>query len=243
MYRLRRPWTAPSTAAAALVRPVWRGLPWRVWGVAQGAGTLAAGLIRVCGGGPLPALVLLRAAVLAGALGLAFLLDDPARHTTATVPVRRVVRTALRVALVAPVVAVWWTAVLLLVPGSVRPPVWDITLEAGTASVLALAAATVAVRRTDEPEPGRSVATALLAGAVLAPLLLPARWALFVAPGDPGWAAAHERWAWVLAGAAALWAVSLREPRRRRTVRAPLRSAFRSVFRSPCGTSGLSRTC
>jgi hypothetical protein len=47
-------------------------------------------------------LCLLRAAILDFAVGLAFLLDDPARHTTTTVPTPGPVRIALRVALAAP---------------------------------------------------------------------------------------------------------------------------------------------
>ncbi|MEU6776334.1 ABC transporter [Streptomyces sp. NPDC046759] len=221
----------------ALVVPVWRTLPWRALGVAGAVGLLPAALTRLPGPppGPLESVTLLRAAVLAFSLGLAFLLDDPARHTTAPVPVRRPVRTALRAALVTPVAALWWTAVLLLVPGPARPPAGDITLEAGTAFLLAAAGATAAVRHTDTPEPGRAVAVALLTAAVVAPLLLPARWALFVTPADPRWAAGHERWAWVLAAAAVAGAVSLREPRSRRPV---LGSAS---LRSPCGTSGPSR--
>ncbi|WP_225824673.1 ABC transporter [Streptomyces naphthomycinicus] len=205
----------------ALVVPVWRTLPWRTLGAAGAAGLLTTGLPRLFGSAPGAwfALGQLRAAALAFALGLAFLLDDPARHGTAPVPTGRGVRIALRVALVAPVAALWWTAALLLVPGPDRPPAGDVTLEAGTACALALAAATLAVRRTDDPYPGRPAATALLVTGVLAPLLVPDRWALFVAPQDPRWAAAHERWAWLLAGAAAVWVLSLGEPPRRRSAR------------------------
>ncbi|MFF5859963.1 ABC transporter [Streptomyces sp. NPDC012751] len=207
----------------ALVVPVWRTLPWRTLGAAGAAGLLTAGLPRLPGregGGPL-ALNLLRAAALALALGLAFLLDDPARHGTAPVPTGRAARAALRVALVAPVAALWWTAVLLLVPGPVRPPAGDVTLEAGAACALAVAGAAVAVRRTDDPCPGWPVAAALLAAAVLAPLLLPDDWALFVGPRDPRWPAAHERWAWLLAAAVAVGALSLREPLPHRATHPP----------------------
>ncbi|MCE0447706.1 hypothetical protein LT493_37945 [Streptomyces tricolor] len=135
--------------------PVWRTLPWRTLGAAGAAGLLTAGLSRLPGTEPDSrlALGLLRGAALAGALGLAFLLDDPARDGTTTVPTGRAARTALRVALVAPVAALWWAAALLLVPGAHRPPAGAVTLEAGTACALALAAATVAVRHSDDPRP------------------------------------------------------------------------------------------
>ncbi|WBO65407.1 ABC transporter [Streptomyces camelliae] len=214
----------------ALVVPVWRTLPWWTLGAAGAVGVLPLVLVRVLGSGPGPveALWMVRAAGLALALGFGFLLDDPARHTTAPVPARRAVRSLLRAGLVGPVVGVWWAVVLLLVPGAVRPPVGGVTLEAGTACVLALAGAAVAVRRSDDPEPGWGVAGALLGVAVLAPLSLPARWAFFVTPADPRWAGGHERWAWVLAGAAVVWAGSLGEPAPRR--------AGRPALRSPCGT-------
>ncbi|WP_308286733.1 hypothetical protein, partial [Streptomyces griseorubiginosus] len=154
-----------------LTLPVWRTLPWRALGAAAGLGLLLAGALRWGGGDAhgWPALVLLRTAVLAYALGLTFLLDDPARHTTATVPTRRALRTGLRIALVTPPTALWWTAVVLLVPSGVRPPVGDVTLEAAAACVLALLAGASALRWTNEPRPGPSVAAAYLLTAVVAP--------------------------------------------------------------------------
>ncbi|MGY6020648.1 ABC transporter [Streptomyces spinosirectus] len=219
-----------------LALPVLRALPWRGPAAGAGLGLLIAGSQRLSGGTPEPwlALTLLRTAILAHALGLAFLLDDPARHTTATVPTRRALRTALRLALVAPVTALWWTAALLLVPSQVRPPVGAVTLEAAATCVLALAAGAAAVRLSDAPAPGPSVAAALLFTAVVAPLLLPRRWDLLVPLGDERWGAAHERWAWVLAGAAVLWGLCLPEPVRRRPGVARIRF--------PSGTSSPSRT-
>lgn len=85
-----------------------------------GGGTRPAGRRRPLATGAEPApwqtLLLLRGAALIGALGLAFLLDDPARHLTVPVPTPRLVRQVLRVALVAPLAVLWWTAALLLTP-------------------------------------------------------------------------------------------------------------------------------
>ncbi|MFE2066059.1 ABC transporter [Streptomyces sp. NPDC059467] len=208
------------TARESLV-PVLRTLPWRALAAGGGLGLLLAGLLRWAGGefGGWPALTLLRTAALAYALTLTFVLDDPARHTISTVPTRRALRTGLRLVLVTPATALWWTAVVLLVPSSLRPPVADVTLEAAAACALALAAGALATRLTDEPRPGPSVAAAYLLTAVLTPLL-PHRWALFVWPADKGWEAAHERWAWVLVGALVALALCMREPIRRR--RAPI---------------------
>ncbi|MDH6585638.1 hypothetical protein M2161_004744 [Streptomyces sp. SAI-133] len=197
-----------------LVVAVARAMPWRAVGTGAVVGLLIVALPRLLSGTPDAwlGLTLLRAAALAFALGLAFLLDDPARRLTSPVPTRRWVRSGLRVALAAPVAALWWAAALALLPKDARPPVGAVTLEAAATAVLALAAAAVAVRFTDEPEPGPSVAAGFLTLALLAPLLLPTRWDLFVPVGDPNWQAAHTRWAVLLVSAAALWTACTPEP-------------------------------
>ncbi|MFH8978354.1 ABC transporter [Streptomyces sp. NPDC017890] len=203
-----------TRAARALTRPVWRTLPWRAPAAAGTLGLLLAAAPAAVGAEPNPweTLTLLRGIALIGALGLAFLLDDPARHLTAPVPTRRPLRQALRVALVAPLAALWWTAVLLLAPSESRPPAGDITLEAAVLGVLALAGAAAVVRLTDEARPGPVVAAGLLLTAVLAPLLSPEGWALFVPPEDPRWPSAHDRWAVLLAAVAVTWGVCGPEP-------------------------------
>nr|WP_206439977.1 ABC transporter [Streptomyces scabichelini] len=184
-------------------------------------GLLLAGTPRMLSGEPDPllSLHLLRGAALAFALGLAFLLDDPARHTTSVVPTRRPVRAGLRVVLVAPFAALCWTAALLLVPQEARPPVGAVTLEATATAVFALAAATMAVRCTDATRQGAAVSAGLLLTALVAALLLPDEWALFVTPDDPRWNSAHERWAGLLAVAALVGAGACTEPVRARRLR------------------------
>ncbi|MFE6361273.1 ABC transporter [Streptomyces sp. NPDC057806] len=195
-----------------MIRYTGRTVPWRALGAGAAAGLLLAGSARLFADGFSPWLALnaLRAAALTFALGLAFLLDDPARRTTATVPVRRRARQALRVAWAAPFAALYWTAAVLLVPADLRPPVGAVTVEAAAACALALAGAAAALRRTDEPEPGTGVAAALLTLAVLTALLDP--WNLFAPPEDPHWTTAHERWAMILTAAALGWATWSREP-------------------------------
>ncbi|WP_399886400.1 ABC transporter [Streptomyces sp. BBFR51] len=216
-----------------LIGPLWRTLPWRALAAAGTLGLLIAGTPVLTGAEPAPwqTLLLLRGVALIGALGLAFLLDDPARHLTAAVPTHRPVRQALRVALVAPLAALWWTAALLLVPSASRPPAGDVTLEAAAVGVLALAGAALVVRLTEEARPGPFVAAFLLLAAVLAPLLAPGDWALFGQPDDPRWPAAHDRWAVLLVAATAVGALCGPEPLGRGGRR----------IRSPCGTSGPSR--
>ncbi|MEU6914904.1 ABC transporter [Streptomyces olindensis] len=197
-----------------------RTLPWGVVGAAGATGLLIAALSRTAGEeGDWLALPLLRAAILAFAMGLVFLLDDPARHTTSTVPTSRPLRVALRVALVAPAVAAWWTVALLLVPPDIRPPVAAVTLEAGAAFALAVAGAVAVVRCSDLTRPGPPVAAGLLTSSLLALLLSPPWWALFVPVDDDRWAAAHDRWAVLLAGAVAVGVVGAVEPVRRWSLR------------------------
>ncbi|WP_370163810.1 ABC transporter [Streptomyces albogriseolus] len=208
-------------ALLTLVRPVARTVPWRALVAGGALGLLAAAVPRLSGGEVTPwaGVNALRAAALCCALGAAFLLDDPARQTTVAVPVRRVLRHALRCALVLPPAAAWWTAAVLLVPEEARPPAGDVTVEAATALALALAGAAFAVRRLGADRPGQGVAASLLVTGVLAPLLTPADWALFTVPGDPRWADGHGHWRLLLCAALLAAAVCCTEPARRRTLR------------------------
>lgn len=76
--------------------------------------------------------------------------------------------------------------------------------------------AAAAVRFSEVTRPGPPVAGGLLTTAVLAMLFWPGGWALFVPVQDERWAAAHDRWLVVLAGAVILGAVCAVEPLRRR---------------------------
>ncbi|MFD6286454.1 ABC transporter [Streptomyces sp. NPDC060205] len=211
----------------ALLPPVWRTLPRRALAAAAAVGLLLAGIPRLQSGPPDPrvGLYALRAAALVLALGLAFLLDDPARHITSTVPARRPVRVALRVALVAPWAALTWTTALLLVPEESRPPAGALTLEAAATAVVALAAATLSIRHTRTSEPGAAISTWLLVTGVTAALLLPHDWTLFVTPGDPRWQPTHDHWALLLTVAAIVGARACAEPVRAGLRLRPFRTA------------------
>ncbi|MFJ5995601.1 ABC transporter [Streptomyces sp. NPDC092370] len=199
-----------------LVLGVHRTVPWGAVGAAGATGLLLAALTRTGETAERFSLYLLRAAILAFAVGLAFLLDDPARHTTAAVPTPRPVRIALCVALAVPAAAAWWTVALLLVPPGVRPPAGAMTLEAGAAFALAVTGAAAAVRFSEAARPGLPVAGGLLTTAVLAMLFWPGRWPLFVPVHDERWAAAHDRWAVVLTAVVLLGVLCALEPLRRR---------------------------
>ncbi|MFD9323105.1 ABC transporter [Streptomyces sp. NPDC060053] len=207
----------PPDLLWSLVPPVWRGLPWRALTMAGGLGLLLAGATRLPDHAPDAELgrLVLRLTALTGALGLAFLLDDPARNTTATTPVGRPRRTVLRLAVVAPLSALWWAAVLLLTPAPTRPALGPATLEAAGMAGAALALATIAVRFTQAAEVGRSAAIWLGTAAAVA-VLVPNRWGLLGASQDPYWAATQVRWAVVLGATVALSVLWTPEPLRGR---------------------------
>ncbi|MFD3380832.1 MULTISPECIES: ABC transporter [unclassified Streptomyces] len=205
-----------TVTTRALLTPVLRTLPWRALAAGGATGLLLAAVPRLLSGDPDPwtGLLALRGAALALALGLAFLLDDPARHITSAVPVRRPLRVGLRVALAAPWAALCWTAALFLVPEEARPPVGALTLEAIATAVFALTAAALVIQRSTVTEPGVAVSTWLLSTAAAAFLLLPNSWALLVTPEDPRWTDTHERWAMLLTVALAVGARACVEPLR-----------------------------
>ncbi|WP_460073774.1 ABC transporter [Streptomyces sp. YKOK-I1] len=202
---------------AALLRgllvPVWRTLPRRALTIAGAVGLLLAASTRLPDHAPgtEPGLFVLRLTALSGALGLAFLLDDPARNTSATTPVARPLRTVLRLAMALPLTALWWTTALLLVPSPTRPPLLPVTLQAAATTAAALALATLAVHFTDSPQVGRSTAISLVTASAVA-VLTPDRWGLLATPSDPWWEPAQLRWAAVLGVTLAICALWTREP-------------------------------
>ncbi|GFJ95661.1 hypothetical protein [Phytohabitans rumicis] len=95
---------------------------------------------------------LLRVAAVCGALGVAFLLDDPAARSLATVPVPRIVRHAVRAALALAAAGLWWAAVLAITVGGAEHgvgatlPLWDASVEAAALAGVGLVCAAVRVR-------------------------------------------------------------------------------------------------
>ncbi len=207
---------------AALVRPTVRSLPWALLAAGWGVGLVIAA-VPVLFSTELSAVLVnvVRAAALCGAVGMAFVLDDPARHTTGVPPVPRPLRQALRAAVVLLVGAAWWTAVLGVVRAGADAAQWAalpsgaVTVEACALSGLALALAAAVVRFSAVQVPGPAVAGAALALPVTAAALLPPRFALFVSPGDPRWEDAHLLWGGVLTAVLTAWALCGPEPRRR----------------------------
>jgi hypothetical protein len=152
--------------------------------------------------------VLLRLAALCLAVGAAFTLDDPAKPTTATTPVPAWLGGAIRaVAGLLGAGAGWAAAVAITLAGAQEGtgkalPLAGLTLEAATLAVLGLAFAALGWARSPRGVVGAVAAPALLVAAAVA-ASLPRHLTLLAPVGDAaGWAAAHRRWAVLLAAAA-----------------------------------------
>ncbi|MFI7277299.1 ABC transporter [Streptomyces sp. NPDC049879] len=193
-----------------LLRAEARCLPWRLFAAAGGLGlalAVAAPLLTDAAG---TRLALLRIAALCEAVGAAFVLDDPARHTARTLPVGRTVRQAVRLAAVLPCAALWWAA--CAAAGRAAHPV-ALSVEAAALVALAVVLAAGGVRFSGAEEPGTAAAGLLLALFTVA-MLLPEGRTPFVGPEDPRWTAVHRGWAVLLVAATAAWPALAREPLR-----------------------------
>jgi hypothetical protein len=165
---------------------------------------------------------LLRVAAVCGALGAAFLLDDPAARSIATAPAGRLLRLAVRAGLALPAVAAWWAAAVAITVAGAGPDLPAATLRLGgttleAAAMLAVALGLAVVAGRDAADGvGSTVAGVGLLLLMAGVAVLPERAALFVVPDDPRWRAVHGWWALVLAVAvaAAIW--TGREPLTRR---------------------------
>jgi hypothetical protein len=172
---------------------------------------VATGLALALRSTPLPPLTVhLAQLALAGAA--AFLLDDAAAELTGVVPPPLWRRRAPGLAAGLAVVSASWVVVLLVSPDTPRAA---LTLEVGVLVVAALAASSVVASR-GEPEPGATVAPAVvLAG--LAPMLVGGLLgrAVFVSDAAPA-APPGLVTGWVVAGvlAAGVLAATSRDPAR-----------------------------
>jgi hypothetical protein len=196
------------------------------WGAPLAGFALSLGLLglAVRPGLELPAgrLVLwLRIAMTVGALGCAFLLDDPSEPTTEGVAGSLLLRRTLRVALLLPATAAWWVGVVWRVR-AVHPglplPVAALTLEAAALLAVTVALAAAGSRLAPERRGGVVAAPALLALACAA-FLLPSPVALYAQPGGAAWDGAHQRWALLLGLALVAFAAASRDPAHRRLPR------------------------
>lgn len=192
--------------AAELIRPTARSMRWApLAGATGGAAVIAFLMTRApdCAVGGYPCIGLegriqvLRIAMVLVAVGAGFALDDPARETTAHLPVSLLFRRTLRVGLMAPAIGLLWLVLVglaLRTGGGQGFPLGALTIEMAALVVTALAASAGAERFVPEGL-GGVVAGPLVLGVMLAALLVPERFALLVGdPADLRWDGAHERW-------------------------------------------------
>ncbi|MFK3983873.1 hypothetical protein ACI2K4_26265 [Micromonospora sp. NPDC050397] len=225
------PTPAVLPTLAALARPTAYAINWTPL---FAGGTV--GLLLVTVSAVLPVVLsladlttLLRFAMVAGALGAAFLLDDPAAYGTEVVPTGRPLRWLLRVLVALPGLVIWWAALVAVTVRGAEAgvgqalPVADLTVEAAAIVALAVGLAALARRRGGTGGTGVGgvggvgsvvAGPGLLVGLVTL-YLLPARLVFFVEPDDPRWGPAHDRWAALLVVALVCLAWAAREPVRR----------------------------
>ena len=204
-----------------LVRPTAKAMPWRpvIW-----AAVLAIVYVwKEAPGAYIDYRVLvLRVAALLVCMGAAFVLDDATEDTISHLPSPLLLRRALRVALLLPLVAATWF-LLVYLAGDVAPrdggpmPVGDITLEAATLLATALAAACIGARVTSDRLGGVAAAPILLAVIAVA-LFLPGNYKLIVSVGDPRWANVHDTWRMALTVAVVVFVYVNRSPGTYRTM-------------------------
>lgn len=218
-------------AAALAVRPVARSVR---WAPLLGGGLGGAAVVWLMGPDrpdPTTSLSSLRLAAIGLGAGAAFALDDRAADTLAPSPTTLLARRGLRLALVVAAAALLWAA-LTAAAGLAAPagggslPAAGPTLEAAALLAFTLAAAVVAGRWAPHGLGGIAGGPALtlaVLGAYFAQMRWPRHLTVFAfGPGDPAWAAAHRRWALVLAVALAVLAVESLDPARSRLrLRAP----------------------
>jgi hypothetical protein len=246
-------WKVRSKQVLLLVRPTVRTIRW----LALAGGAVAAQLAiwaaksELSREAPVPLMPLRMTAVLL-CLGAAFTLDDDAGATLEPSVASLVVRRGTRLALALPALgAAWggtlWAASRLAASGvertSIVPrslPVTALTLEAAAMLAVTLAAAAVGTRWLGHGKGGVAAGPTLL-GFVVMMISIQPYWPLFPnAPVEPGWAAAHARWALVLALAMIVLAVFSLDPARRpwtlhRAHRAGTRGRVRSASHAPVG--------
>jgi hypothetical protein len=221
-------WAVRSRQALLLVRPTIRTIRWAalLGGAAAAQLVLWAAKGELSRGGPIPLLPLRVAAVLL-CLGAAFVLDDDAGATVEPAVASLIVRRGLRLALTVPVVGMAWGVALWAASrlaasgqetGAVVPrslPVAALTLEAAALLAVTLAAGAVSTPTLGHGKGGVAAGPTLLAF-VMAMLSIRPYWQLFPsAAGEPGWAAAHARWALILLAAMIVLAVFSLDPARR----------------------------
>jgi hypothetical protein len=239
-----------SATVSELVRPTVRSMRWLP---VAGSGLVGAVIVflqtkQSCtleGGGSCVDLgtriSVVRIAAVLLAVGAGFVLDDPTEDSTGHLPVSLLLRRAVRIGLVMPLLVAFWRVSMWLAartlddPGSF--PNGDVMLEASALAAVALALAAATAPLVPERLGGVAAGPALL-GLVVVALFLPYDISIWVQePVLDRWNGAHDTWAWVLLSAVGVLMFASRDPwrpgartrLRRRSVRGPKSRDHREV--------------
>ena len=203
-----------------LLGPMARAVTWTPLALSGAVGLIA---LRLTTTDPtlrtLDLLFRFRVAAVALAAGAAFVLDDPSERTCAAVPCPVMLRRVARLALLVPVIVVWWlcaAGLLQSAPTGASFPLARSALEIATLTVGTLAISTARLPRAIEPVGGIAAGPALLALALVAATALPPQLALFVYPANSTWSGAGWRWCALLVVASLGLLAASRDPARRR---------------------------
>ena len=203
--RLRAAMWMTARVAVALIGHTTRATRWAPLLAATTVGLAIVALPALLAGKLSAAVLvtLLRLAAVCGAVGVAFLLDDPATAVTATVPTPRLLRHTLRAAIVVPGLTGAWALAQTVAAGALKDhrttlPLAALTVETATLCTVAVALAAARLRRgAGEGAAGPFAAGLLLLVAGVA-ALLPGQISVFAPLSDPRWGQIHHWWAAIL---------------------------------------------
>lgn len=188
--------------AVDLLRPTARAISWHppLWAAAL---ALLYVVLEARSGYIDYRITVLRVGALLLCMGAAFVLDDVTEDTIGHVPTPLLMRRALRISLLLPVLATAWAAMLYLA-GDVGSqdggpmPLGDLTLEAATLLAIALCAACLGARFTSDRLGGIVAAPVLLALVGVAMFLPENQRMILGSAFHVRWEDAHEWWRAVL---------------------------------------------
>ena len=202
-----------ARVAAALIGHTTRATRWAPLLAATTVG-LAIVAVPALLAGKLSATVLvtlLRLAAVCGAVGVAFLLDDPAAAVTATVPTPRLLRHTIRAAIVAPGLTSAWALAQAFAAGALKDhrttlPLTALTVETATLCTVAVALAAARLHRSAGEGAAGPFAAGLLLLVTAVAALLPGQISIFPQPSNPRWGQIHYWWSGILIVAIAAYA-------------------------------------
>lgn len=214
------------SVAIQSVRPVARSMRWSPLVAVTAAALALVWLLRPEGADSAGSIGSLRLGAYLLAAGAALALDDAAAPTTASSPTPLAPRRALRLVIGLVPVALAW-CLLVAAAWAVSGAAWStlpvvaLTIEA--MGMVAFTVATAAIAAGRAGGVGGSAGPPALTLLVLALLMIQLRWprqlTMFpMAPADPAWTLAHQRWgALALVAGAAVVGASI-DPARRRPI-------------------------